>query len=418
MNIAFFLDVNCNHGYSWVESIAKKNNVIIFTTEAYSTKGLYDNSNIKIFPLLLNRFPLNNPFKLKSSVKKIKNILEDNNIEILHAMYAIPFAFWAYSCHHGKLIITTRGSDILVEYNNVYLNPDSLLQKINYNSLRKLFEKSLQKADATTSTSYSQANIVSQIIKDRRKLNVIRTGVNSNNFAFVNRQTKKNKNEFIIFSPRTMRPLYNQDLIVKGFHLFTEKNPAINTRLKLIDFLSFPDYLNSVKKIIADLKLNDKVDILPSQTKKDLIQNYFDADVVIMLPESDGTPVSGIETMFAKTALLVGNAHYDNDLFNENTVWKLKNKSAEEIGNKLLEIYNCDKFLLNEKINNAYEIALQKANLSQSLLKIESIYSELMETNTIEAEFKFCKKCGLTTIDNSDLYVNDLELCFNCEHLK
>ncbi len=417
MNIAFFLDINCNHGYSWVEPIAKKNKVIIFTTESSNSKGLYENSNISVHPILPNRFPINNPIKLKRSLKKITNILEENKIEIVHAMYAVPFAFWAYRCNYGKLIITTRGSDILIEYNKVYLHPDSSFQKINYGTLRKLFEKSLKKASAITSTSYSQANIAGTIIKDKRKLFVIRTGVNSSSFTFVNQQTKKEKKEFVIFSPRIMRPLYNQDLIVKGFHLFVEKNPHINARLKLIDFFSFPDYLGSVKKIISDLKLTSKVEFLPSLTKKELIQNYFDADVVIMLPESDGTPVSGIETMFSNTPLLLGDVHYDNDLFNENTVWKLKNKSAEEISKKLLEIYNCDKVLLHAKTNSAYEMAFEKANLLHSLVKIESMYSELMQTNAIEVEFKFCKNCGQTTIDNPDLFVNDHELCFNCEHL-
>lgn len=414
MNIAFFLDVNCNHGHTWVESIAKKHHVILFCTEAYANnKAQYENSNIKTYPILSNAFPLSNFIKLKRKVKEITTILVEHKIEIIHAMYAVPFAFWAYRCHYGKVVITTRGSDILLDYNKTFLDPKTPIQAISYPLLRRLLEKCFQEANAVTCTSYSQANVVSKLIKDKRKLSVVRTGVKSEDFLFVNQQTKKNKKEFVVLSPRTMRPLYNHDLIAKGFKVFTDKHPEISSRLQFIDFFSFQDYLALVKKTINDLNLNDKADMLPHQNRNELIQKYFDADVVIMLPNSDGTPVSGIETMFAKTALIIGDLEYDRDLFNENTVWRLKNKSAEEIAEKLFELYSCDKTLLNTKINSAYEAAFQNANLSSSLQKIENIYAQVMQNN-YAVEFKTCKKCGATTKENPDLYLNDIGLCENC----
>jgi N-acetyl sugar amidotransferase len=414
MNIAYFLDINCNHGQKWVEHSAQSNKVIAFCTEAIKDKGLYENSNVIVYPILANQFPLNNPFKRKKYLAKIKSVLEEHKIDMVHAMYAVPYAFWAYASGHEKLIITTRGSDVLIDFKS-YLYPRTLPQKISYPALRQLFIDMLEKAKVITCTSYGQADAINTFIKEKGKIQVVRTGVDVSSFSHIDALKKEKENSrFVIFSPRAMRSLYNQHLIVEGFKLFLKKHPNGKFLLKLIDFGSDPNYLSEIKNNIENSGIKDSIKIHRTLSKDELIKEYASSDLIVMVPKSDGTPVSGIESMLSKTPLVIGDLNYDKDIFNEETIWKLNKTSPETIAEAFDIIYTSDKTLLKSKVDKAYETAIEKADLNNSLKRISSVYNTILKIEGVAIEYKACSKCVLTSSDDPDLYVNDEGVCNHC----
>lgn len=74
---------------------------------------------------------------------------------------------------------------------------------------------------------------------------------------------------------------------------------------------------------------------IPQATIFELTRN---ASIVIMNPKSDGTPVSAIESMAVETPVILGPLDYDQDIFNQDTIWRLNEWSASELTDTIVEI--------------------------------------------------------------------------------
>jgi hypothetical protein len=378
MRIAFFADVDCNHGSKWIIELSARHEVILITHESVTDYRLYSkNKSITIYSILPKTYPLRDFILRKKIMRKISKIIKKHHIEIVHSMYAIPYSFWPQLINFKKHIITTRGSDMLVQYNTEYNNPKNIYTRIVYYFLKKNLHKSLSMAVSITSTSKSQINVIKSIIGDSNKLHLIRTGVNADLFIKNYNSTEEDvQEEFIIFSNRAMAALYNIEIIVQAFEIFKKNNEKIKCKLILLNYYGDAAYLNHIENIIQQKGLNLSVDILPDQNSIDLAKIYKKANLVVMIPLSDGTPVSAIETMLARRPLIIGNLHYDADLFNENTVWKLHSFDAKELCEKMEEIYQMNEAEKNTILNNAFNTAYELADMNKEIKKMELLYEQ------------------------------------------
>ncbi len=379
MKIAFFADVDCNHGSKWINELSLHHDVILITHKSANDYLLYrKNKNVTIYSVLPKTYPLRDIAVRRKIAKSIKEIIEKHNIEIVHSMYAIPYSFWPLLIHFKKHIITTRGSDMLVQYLKEYNNPQNIFQKVIYYFLKKNLKKALHESVAITSTSIRQMDVIRSIIGNNSKLNLIRTGVDADvfieNYNSIEEQVHE---EFIIFSNRAMAPLYNIEIIIEAFGLFKKNNETVKCRLILLNYYGIEEYKKHIEKLIKQKGLNSVVEILPDQKYFELLKIYKKADIVVMIPQSDGTPVTAIETMLAKRPLIVGNLPYDEDLFNKNTVWKLESFDAFELYKKIEEVYLMPENEKNRKIANAFQAAFDLADMNKELKKIECLYEQL-----------------------------------------
>ena len=137
-------------------------------------------------------------------------------------------------------------------------------------------------------------------------------------------------------------------------------------------------FLNSIKREIQDNKIISEIEIINDLPFENLIQCYKNSDIVIMIPQSDGTPVTGVETLLAKKPLVMGNLNYDTDLFNEHTVWKLNKTDAKTLCDKLIEVLNTPSEDIRNKTENGYLAAQKHANLKSEIEKIERLYENII----------------------------------------
>lgn len=418
MRIAYIADGNCVHGYKWINHFSKENEVILICDEQHMDYNLYrDNPRVKVYPILPKAYPLRKIWIRKRVVARLKEIIRLHNIDIVHSMYAVPYAFWAYHLDFKKYIVTTRGSDILVDYNNKFNNPSNLNEAFIYRELKQILEKSLNNASYITSTSIRQQRVIRQFINDRKKLVLTRTGVDAAGFLNTFDRLASSTDEVLILSNRAISPLYNIHIIIKAFCLYVERNPDAKAKLAVINFNSNAEYLEQVLKQIKESGQEHRILVLEKKSGRELLQTYKDAAMVVMIPSSDGTPVSAIETMLAKKPLIIGNLQYDEDIFNDETVWKMNSFSAEELCRKFEEIKQSAPHTREAKVNNAYKAAVAKADLNKEVKKIEEMYNSLVSGAKYippPQHDSTCTRCILSSSDDPSLTFDNNGVCSHC----
>lgn len=380
MRIAFFADINDNHNQKWIRLLAERHSIVVFTLENNSIKDhdFINKTDIKVYSILPNAFTIINIFKKHTIISRIESILSENNIQIIHSIYSIPYSLWAGLVETENHIITTYGSDMLIDYNLDWKNPASLKQKITFWLLRKTLQKAFNNAKYITSTSVEQQNVIKQFISNDSKLYITRTGVDCEKFNSIYKNTHRETKDFVILSNRAMRPLYNINIILDAFFQLEKKYTVKSFKLVLLNYNTDELFLSSLQKTIQTNNSQNHIEIVNDLTFEELIKCYKNSDIVIMIPRSDGTPVSGVETLLAQKPLIIGDLNYDTDLFNENTVWKINKTDAKTLCDKLIEILNTQSDCIRKKLDNGYLAALKYGSLKSEIEKIEQFYQNII----------------------------------------
>jgi glycosyltransferase involved in cell wall biosynthesis len=378
MKIAYIVDVQCNHGHKWIRFFAKHHEVIIVCKEGQQSFPLYEKDNIQVYPILPNAYPLRNRKLLQQTLKELEAIFQFHAIDVIHAMYAVPYGFWAYKIGSTPYLITTRGSDMLIDFAITFHGKGNLVEQIRNFLLRKLTIQSLRKATWITSTSKLQQRTILDAGVPKTNMRLIRTGVDASGFLEDLLKSPKLKTETIhVFSNRAMAPLYNIDLIIQAFDILVKQRTDCQFHLTTIDYYGDKEYLVVIQNLIKSLKLQDLITILPSATSEELAAVYSRSDMVVMFPSSDGTPVSGIEAMLSKKPLVAGPLRYDNDLFNEETIWICPAFSANSLAEVMNLILTTEQVRVTEKCELAFERALELADFNKEVQKVDQLYHSI-----------------------------------------
>lgn len=373
MNIAYFCDALANHEAKWINEFAKKHTVIIFSQENVKMEQTaFSDAVVCLYDLLPGIFPVYNLLQKQHLKQKIRLILKTHNIDVVHSMYAYPYAIYADWADLPK-IITTRGSDVLIDYNQTFKNPQSITEALSYHFYKKWFERAFQRAVRITSTSFRQQEIIQSIIKDKSKAIVVRTGIDTAHFHLD--ELPKVSNREYIFSPRLMKSLYNIDQVLTAFSMVSKTFPEL--KLIQIDNAVGSEYSNQIHQLAKKLSIEEKIIWKPFVNTEELIELYKISNIVVMIPDSDGTPNSALEAMLLKTPVVLGNVPYDVDLFNTDTVWQIPKNSAIELTMTLEKILKTSENEINFKLENACKIVIKKATLGAAIEKIESIYTSI-----------------------------------------
>lgn len=373
MNIAYFCDALANHEAKWINEFAKKHTVIIFSQmNVKIEQTAFSNAVVCLYDLLPGIYPVYNFLQKQQLKRKIGQLLKLHNIDIVHSMYAYPYAMYADWTELPK-IITTRGSDVLIDYNNTFKNPQQITEAISYYFYKKWFESAFHRAERITSTSYRQQEVIHQIIPNKSKAVVVRTGINTAHFRpdIIRNEPKKE----IIFSPRLMKPLYNIDQVLLAFAEVLKTFPSY--KLIQIDNAIGSDYSNQMHQLAKELNIEDKIIWKPFVGTDELIQLYAISKIVVMIPDSDGTPNSALEAMLLQTPVIMGNVPYDKDIFNENTIWQIQQNSSKQLALTIEKILEMPEKEITIKLENASNTVQKKATLSTAINTIETLYDSI-----------------------------------------
>jgi glycosyltransferase involved in cell wall biosynthesis len=184
--------------------------------------------------------------------------------------------------------ITAWGSDIY--YYDTY---DETLQKE--------ISASLKNANFITCDSFDLQKRIEAISNDNAKVSVVQWGVDTSLFHpdvevdYYRSSLNINQNDYIIFSPRNINPIYKIESILEAFSSIVKELDNVILIQKY--FTNDKKRLKHLQAITCDLGIRDQVRWVGAMPYEQLPVLYNLADILVSVPESDGTPMALLEGM-------------------------------------------------------------------------------------------------------------------------
>ncbi|MGM0582484.1 MAG: glycosyltransferase [Bacteroidota bacterium] len=374
MNILYLIDPKSIHDQKWVGNFTTYNkfNCFFICRDQHFEKGAINvfqrDFNIK-FQGTIDYFSFIWIVKSFIQLRKIRKIIKINNIQLLHIYFAEPNALWVlFRSYIGiPILITCRGTDVLKTIPE-HFTKKGLLNKV----VAWAYKQAFNRADWVTVTSSNQRDSIKKF-SDPKNISIIRTGVDLKKLysnTKYNIPSEINKS-FILF-PRYIKPIYNHEFCIEAIaelpedikkrfqFVFVGKNSGDNT------------YQNKLIKSLSELKVNFL--ILSKQSQQEIWGLYSKAELIVMTPKSDGSPVSGMEAIALKKKLILGPLDYDEDIFCQENVYRIKRWDKYELSETIKEVLSVK--VSDFQISNDY---LNKIDNKSNMQKLHKIYNTLTQ---------------------------------------
>lgn len=357
MNILFLADPNSIHDIKWMKWFSEKNEYSVYLLARKLHLPAKKLNNIE-FLGSVEDYSVFKPWKNKEGKNKIEDIIFNKKIDLVHIYYAEPNLLWANQINI-PVVLTTRGSDVLVGLKQfVYTN--GFKNKI----ILKQYQKAINKCKSVISTSQKQIEFLTKNFNLNCDSLIVRTGVDIENIEPLQDNRK------IILFPRNMQPIYNHEFALRvikqlpKYILDDYKFVFVNKDSSNIN------YVSKIEKIISDL---NNVDILFLDALKgvEYYQMIAKSKLVVMTPNSDGAPVSAMETIATGVKLILPDLDYDVDLFRSAYFYSRNNEMS--LLNTIIEVLEKDR---EEVINEGYKTKVDRAN---EMKKVEMIYNNVLK---------------------------------------
>ncbi len=376
-NILYLGNIDAIHDFKWASffSIQERYN-IFFLDVGGSTlesnpylKKIYIEAGITFLkPVKLP--PFKRLDKLYANYLHVKKCVKKHKIDIIHSLSVTTTSLFLLG-YKKPYIVTTRGSDILVELTNMKKRGEqsSKLDSFMFRQFKKLFKK----ANAVTSTSLKQVERVGEIMDTQSHL--VRTGLDFNlieNIDCGQHFPEELKGKKYVFSPRLIRPIYNIELQVEALKLLDESI----LKEYIFVFIQFkdkgPEYVKMIKGGLDSISHLQYI-VYNNIPQEQMFCLFKNAKLAVMTPKSDGTPNSALEAMALQCPLIVGNLEYDKDLF-DGYCMKLNADEPKELAEMIstaLQAYPED------MMEKAYQNVKQLGNREIEMRKIQALYEQV-----------------------------------------
>lgn len=314
------------------------------------------------FNFRLRGSPLNLFHKFNFFKKTIKNI----NPNIIHAHFCDPYAFWGSFLGFHPFVITTWGSDILI-------NPNKSLK------LRLMTRFSLRKSDLVTSDSKFLKKETVKMGADPERTHYILWGVDFDMFkSKIDGKIIKEKlgleNYPVIISNRNFKSLYNIDIIIKAFAKVLVKIP--DAKLILI-WASGNEYKN-LRDLTKKLKIENNV-IFEGSIEHKMMPFYLKAsDIFVSVPSSDSTPISLLEAMACGVPPIVSQLPANEEFIkNDWNGYLVSDKDFGALATSMIDLLENKTKQKLFKIRNL-RIVKYKCDYKVHLDRMETLYKSLL----------------------------------------
>lgn len=304
-----------------------------------------------------------------SSSKIINEVIERERIDLVHVLFATPFALWTRNLPVPS-IITCRGSDIHVVLAG--LGKGSFMHKIHGKLLLRKFQEALEKAVTITCTSQGQLDRINSVFRTNLKAEIIRTGVNVEEIDQLEPKPKLPSifsGKKIIFLPRYIRPIYQTELQLKAISALPEELKSSIGLVLIKGNRTDDSYVNEIQQLLDASGV--AYHVFDSLSQHQMWSVFKLSTLAIMTPKTDGTPNSALEAMAAKCPLILGSFNYDEDLFSEQFCNRMKTDSVSELSDFIADsLQNYPQ----EKIEAAFVNVSKLGNRPMEMERLKEIY--------------------------------------------
>lgn len=372
MRILYLIDPNSIHDIKWVSHFSREEGLsqYFICRETHrneqAIKALQDDYGV-LYAGTIKDFSLIRFYKTLLQIQKIFSLIRKYHIHLFHIQYAEPNALWCLFRWYFKvpIIITCRGTDVLKTI------PDHFKNKNLINLLvRPAYRYAFKLADWVTTTSGAQMNSVVRFSGRKNNMSIIRTGVlinelNKDTSSYFPREISK---PYILF-PRYMKPLYNHEFCIKALALLPQQVKKSRQMVFIGRDSGNMEYQSIIEKLMLETSDVSFV-FLSKQSQETLFELYKRADLIVMTPKSDGSPVTAMEAIALKKPVILGPLNYDESIFNPKTCKKLANWEIAGLTDAIVNI-------LQQRSANKDEISWDDIDRDKNMKQLENIYKNL-----------------------------------------
>lgn len=301
---------------------------------------------------------------------KMAEVIQKENLDILHVHYAIPHAVCAIlakqmSSQDVKIVTTLHGTDITV---------------LGYDlTLSEAIRFGIEKSDAVTAVSNSLISQTYELIKPDKEIVPIYNFIDERIYkrtdsAYLKEEFAINQEEKVVIHVSNFRPVKRVPDVVRAFAHICAQTPS---RLLLIgDGPEMP----VVAKLVEELGLKEYVLFLGKQDN--LEELYSISDLMLLLSEKESFGLVALEAMACGVPCIGTNIGGLPEVIADNeTGFICELGNIDEIAEKAL------KLLTNQKLHSRFslkskEIVQEKFQAEMIVEQYESIYENLVEGET------------------------------------
>ncbi len=297
--------------------------------------------------------------------KGLRGILRRVDADVLHAQYLTGYGWLARLSGFHPYVLTVWGSDVFVTARTSRL-------------ARIWAWASLRGADLVTGDSTDLLEATIQLGAPRNRTRLVQFGVNTASFRpgrapDTLRSELRTHGRRVIFVPRSIAPLYRTITVIRALPLLPEDCVAL-----LTEYNHEEPYLSVVRSEVSRLKLDDRVRFVGGIEHEAMPDAYCLADVVVSVPETDGTPVSILEAMSCGRLVIATDLPSAREWLGDLVPWALvpvgDEASTAAAIRRALDLDTTDRDELGARFR---ETVLARADHAQNMLAVESAYLSL-----------------------------------------
>ena len=336
-NILYLADPNSLHDTKWISFFSSKGvskcyllpRRLHYKTFKHAASQL-DSNTLVLSPI--SDFSIVRFYRTLYEAYIIRRIILKYKIEVVHVLYAEPNALWCLfrGFFSVPMIISARGTDVLKTIPEAFLKRDILNKIVAF-----AYKKAFQLADWVTVTSQTQLDSVSRFSGRMDRLTVIRTGVDVGRLHEDTSQhfPLRDSKPFILF-PRYLKPLYNHEFSLSAIALLPS-NIKMSYKMVFVGKGSGEPLYERLMEELMQVQSDVDFEFIAKQSQEAIVELYKRTRLVVMVPVSDGSPVSGMEALLCGAKLILGPLNYDPDIFSQ--AIKLKDWNINELAQAITQ---------------------------------------------------------------------------------
>lgn len=304
---------------------------------------------------------------------EIRKLVEELKPDILHGHFLSDYGFYASAMNFRPLVVSTWGSDVLI-------HPKKSL------IYRWRVKTTCRKADAVTAETEMMADELKNNFEvPAKKIKVFPWGIDIKMFGKgydkqINKERKKLKLDGkapVIFSPRSIKPVYGINTIVDSIPAVVKEFPG--AMFVFAKGYSEELYEKVIKDKVHNSKIKNNVIFVDSYfSDEDMAMWYNLADVFVSASQSDTISLSVLEGMACGSVPVVSDIKGNKELIEDKKngfVFSLGNKGA--LAEKITAALKGGRALKEKFGRTNKKIIEAKYSVKRSIDNLEKVYSEL-----------------------------------------
>lgn len=292
--------------------------------------------------------------------------------DVVHCHYAAEYATWA-SALLGKspLVITVMGGDVLFDEQGTQ-GPMG----------RALTRFALRRASLVTVKSPRLAKVVESMGVVPGRIMEVLWGIDLEAFKADHKKVQvfrkswgADKDDLVFFSPRPLKPFYNQPLMVEALAEVCKHHAG--AKLVMTSYGEEPGYRNELQAQAKSLGIGEALYFADPCSHGEMAHLYGASDVVLSIPPSDGFPQTLVEAAAIGLPCVMTGAERFEGLINADEHALFTELNAKDLGQKCLALAG-DQNLRKKIAEASLTFSKARANLTNEATRVSDRMQDLV----------------------------------------